>query len=138
MFDIDGVIRDVSKSYRFAIKETVNCLSGWEPKTEDIDNLKATGSWNNDWDLSHELIRQAQQQKKEGDQKVPSRKKIIEVFNNFYFGCNPINSSIKKWTGFINNETLLVDKNFFTGLMQKGIVYGFVSGAELPSARFVL
>ena len=80
LFDIDGVIRDVTKSYRSAIKETVHQLGKWRPKTEDIDNLKLKGIWNNDWDLSHELIKNSQQVK-DGLINLPSRKEIIKVFN---------------------------------------------------------
>ena len=136
MFDIDGVIRDVTKSSRFAIKETVQTLSGWRPRTEDIDNLKAKGCWNNDWDLSHELIKSTKEAKEES-LNIPSREKVVSIFNDFYFGCDPsIDSS--NWDGFINNEKLLVDKSFFDKLGEEGIIYGFVSGAETPSARFIL
>ena len=52
LFDIDGVIRDVTNSYRLAIQETVHFFSEWRPSIEDIDSIKSEGSWNNDWDLS--------------------------------------------------------------------------------------
>ena len=136
LFDIDGVIRDVTKSYRSAIKETVHQFGKWRPKTEDIDNLKLKGIWNNDWDLSHELIKNTQQVK-DGLIDLPSREEIIKVFNNFYFGCDP-NNCKSNWTGFINNENLLVDIQFFDKLTEKNISYGFVSGAERPSAKFIL
>ena len=57
LFDIDGVIRDVSESYRLAVKKTVYSFCGWEPSSLDIDNLKNEGIWNNDWDLTLELIK---------------------------------------------------------------------------------
>ena len=38
LFDIDGVIRDVSNSYRMAIKKTVNKFCGWTPSILDIDS----------------------------------------------------------------------------------------------------
>jgi len=41
LFDIDGVIRDVTNSYRLAIQETVNFFSGWRPSIEDIDSIKS-------------------------------------------------------------------------------------------------
>ena len=50
LFDIDGVIRDVSNSYRMAIQETVSFFCGWKPSIEDIDSIKSEGCWNNDWD----------------------------------------------------------------------------------------
>ena len=54
-----------------------------------------------------------------------------------YFGGDP-NKDSKSWSGFITNEELLVDKKFFDLLQRNGIIWGFVSGAESASARFVL
>ncbi len=136
LFDIDGVIRDVTNSYRKSILDTVFELSGWKPSIEDIDKLKSEGCWNNDWDLSMELIKRSPHLK-EGLFRYPSRNRVIERFNNFYFGCDPSESS-SRWKGYINNEILLVKKSFFKNLNNQGISYGFVSGAEEPSARFVL
>jgi len=54
VFDIDGVVRDVSGSYRRALADTVEHYTGGEyrPTSEDIDRLKAEGTWNNDWEGS--------------------------------------------------------------------------------------
>ena len=41
LFDIDGVIRDVSSSYRLAIQETVKKFCSWKPTFKQIDDLKA-------------------------------------------------------------------------------------------------
>ena len=136
LFDIDGVIRDVTNSYRLSIRDTVYRFSQWNPTIEDIDELKEEGCWNNDWDLSLELI------KRSGDRKgnkldIPSRKELIKVFNDFYFGCDP-NKKSHQWDGYINNERLLVDNLFFQKLNNQRISFGFVSGAEEPSARYVL
>ena len=57
LFDIDGVIRSVENSYRLSLKKTVFHFCGWEPSYQDIDNAKNEGIWNNDWDLSLELIK---------------------------------------------------------------------------------
>ena len=57
VFDIDGVIRDVSASYRRAIIETVHHFHGQRPEPAAIDGLKSEGSWNNDWQASLELLR---------------------------------------------------------------------------------
>ena len=102
----------------------------------DIDNAKNEGIWNNDWDLSLEFIKRFK--KKENlNFDIPTREDIIKCFEEFYFGGNPKNDS-KYWTGFINNEELLVDKKFFDFLEKNGIIWGFVSGAESASAKFVL
>ena len=136
LFDIDGVIRDVTNSYRLSVQKTVLKFCNWEPSTYDIDELKNEGIWNNDWDLSLELIKRFINKKKLS-LKPPSRDQVINNFEKLYFGCNPNEDNIK-WSGFINNEKLLVDKHFFDFLTLNKIKWGFVSGAELPSAKFIL
>jgi len=136
LFDIDGVIRSVENSYRLALRKTVYKFSGWEPSYLDIDNAKNEGIWNNDWDLSLELIKRFINKDNE-DLELPPREKIIKCFEKFYFGGDP-NEDSKNWSGFIINEELLVDKKFFELLEKNGIIWGFVSGAESASAKFVL
>ena len=136
LFDIDGVIRSVENSYRLSLKKTVYKFSGWEPSFMDIDNAKNEGIWNNDWDLSLEFIRRFK--KKENlNFKLPQREEIVKCFEEFYFGGDP-NKDSKYWSGFITNEELLVDKKFFDLLESNGIIWGFVSGAEPASAKFIL
>ncbi len=136
LFDIDGVIRSVEHSYRLSLKKTVYKFTGWEPSYLDIDNAKNEGIWNNDWDLSLEFIKRF---KKKGylNDEIPSREEIVKCFKGFYFGGDP-NKDSKYWSGFIKNEELLVDKKFFDLLESNGIIWGFVSGAESASAKFVL
>ena len=136
LFDIDGVIRSVENSYRLALKKTVYQFCGWEPSYKEIDNAKNEGIWNNDWDLSLELIKRYIKSKNL-KLEPPKRGSIISCFEDFYFGNNPNNNS-KDWTGFINNEELLVEKEFFISLSANGISWGFVSGAESASAKYVL
>tara|TARA_Y100001968_G_scaffold303131_1_gene317044 strand:- start:8974 stop:9771 length:798 start_codon:yes stop_codon:yes gene_type:complete len=136
LFDIDGVIRDVTNSYRMAIQETVSCFCGWKPSIQDIDSIKSEGCWNNDWDLSLEMINR-HLQNNNCSLLPPNRRTLIKCFEKFYFGGDPKHDS-SEWSGFIKNETLLVKKNFFDELSQQRIGWGFVSGAELASAKFVL
>jgi len=130
LFDIDGVIRDVAGSYRRALQETVHHYSGWRPTPAEIDALKSEGLWNNDWDASLELLR------RHGSD-APRRHALIEVFSGFYFGGDP-EGDPAEWQGFIGDEPLLVQRAFFDQLTSRGHRWGFVSGAEPPSARFVL
>jgi HAD superfamily phosphatase len=125
------VIRDVGGSYRKAIVETVHHYSGTRPHAESIDALKAEGCWNNDWEASLELLR------RQGEQELPAFEALVEVFNDFYFGGDP-GGDPAAWTGFIRNEPLLVESAFFAELSAANVRWGFVSGAEPPSARFVL
>ena len=136
LFDIDGVIRNVENSYRLSLQKTVFQFCGWEPSFEDIDNAKNEGIWNNDWDLSLELIKR-HLKKNNLNIKVPLRNEIIKCFERFYFGSND-NTDSNKWTGFIKNEQLMVNKKLFNELDRRGILWGFVSGAESASAKFIL
>lgn len=136
LFDIDGVIRDVENSYRLAVKKTVSQFCGWEPNNTEIDHLKSEGRWNNDWDASLELIKRYIQ-KEQLSIKPPDRENLINAFSKFYFGGDPYGDP-KHWEGFIKDEPLLVSKSFFEKLTHQNIGWGFVSGAEIPSAKFVL
>lgn len=141
MFDIDGVIRDVGGSYRRALAETVHhytaaCGAAWRPEPATIDALKAEGRWNNDWEASLELLRR-RGLGSPGHPPLPAFDALVEVFSGFYFGGDPAGDPAG-WRGFIGSEPLLVQPAFFEELSAAGLAWGFVSGAEPPSARFVL
>ncbi len=125
------MIRDVAGSYRRAIVETVRHFSGWAPEGAAIDALKGEGRWNNDWQASMELLR------RRGTDPLPPWDRLVAVFSDHYFGGDP-EGDPALWRGFIGSEPLLVDAPFFAALSGQGIAWGFVSGAEPPSARFVL
>ena len=55
LFDMDGVLADVSGSYRKAIVETARHFGG-EVTPEDVAAAKAEGNANNDWILTHRLL----------------------------------------------------------------------------------
>jgi HAD superfamily phosphatase len=132
LFDIDGVIRDVGGSYRRALSETVYHYSGYRPTAAEIDDLKGEGLWNNDWEASLELLR-----RRGTSSPLPTFDEIVTVFSEAYFGGDP-HGDPASWKGFIGNETLLVSPEFFNRLNDAGFAWGFVSGAEPPSCRFVL
>ena len=138
LFDLDGVIRDVSASYRRAIRATVQHFSGWSPEPAAIDALKSEGCWNNDWEASLELLRRHRLggagSSGEG---IPGLEQVAEVFSGYYFGGDP-SGPPAFWKGFIREETLLVGPDFFADLSEDAVAWGFVSGAEPPSARFLL
>lgn len=56
IFDMDGVLVDVSESYRAAIQETVEHFTGQSVARETIQDYKNQGGWNDDFALSHRLI----------------------------------------------------------------------------------
>lgn len=59
VFDMDGVLVDVTESYRETIARTVEHFTGASPTHESIQEVKNAGGWNDDWKLSHHLVREA-------------------------------------------------------------------------------
>ena len=56
-FDMDGVLIDTSKSYDQCIMETVSYFTKKSINTDNISELRSKGGFNNDWDLTQELIK---------------------------------------------------------------------------------
>lgn len=59
LLDMDGVLVDVRGSFRRAVAETVGQFTGAAPTPEAIQAMKDRGGFNNDWVLSHTMIRDA-------------------------------------------------------------------------------
>jgi HAD superfamily phosphatase len=56
VFDMDGVLVDVSESYRETIVRTVEHFTGAGITREQIQDYKNQGGFNDDWKLSHHVI----------------------------------------------------------------------------------
>lgn len=66
IFDMDGVLIDVSKSYRKTIQQTIHiyletCFGigknkNWRVTDEEVSLFKSVGGFNNDWDLTSGLL----------------------------------------------------------------------------------
>lgn len=139
VFDIDGVIRDVSHSYRRALADTVERFTEgqYRPAMEAIDTLKAEGRWNNDWEASQELIyRYFEQQGQPRSQLELDYGAVVAFFQSRYRGPNPDDPD--QWTGYICDEPLLLAATYLEALSQGQIAWGFFSGATRGSARYVL
>ncbi|WOD38155.1 TIGR01548 family HAD-type hydrolase [Nodosilinea sp. E11] len=139
VFDIDGVLRDVGNSYRRALADTVEEFTGgqYRPSSEDIDRLKGEGVWNNDWEGSQELVyRYFEGQGQRREAIALDYDQIVGFFQRRYRGPNPEDPD--QWTGYILQEPLLVDAEYFESLTRDRIAWGFFSGATRGSAHFVL
>jgi HAD superfamily phosphatase len=68
---------------------------------------------------------------------LPAFDTVVAAFSDHYFGGDPEGDPIL-WRGFIGQEPLLVGPEFFAALSAADILWGFVSGAEPPSVRYVL
>ncbi|WP_017653751.1 TIGR01548 family HAD-type hydrolase [Fortiea contorta] len=136
IFDIDGVIRDVSGSYRRALADTVEHFTNlaYRPTSLEIDQLKSEGTWNNDWEASQELIyRYFQTQGQSREQLQLEYQTIVAFFQSRYRGTDPEN-----WNGYICDEPLLLQPSYLEQLTQGAIAWGFFSGATRGSATYVL
>ena len=54
VFDMDGVLAEVTESYREAIVQTVEHFTGQRVTRDLIQEYKNQGGWNNDWALSQQ------------------------------------------------------------------------------------
>lgn len=139
VFDIDGVLRDVSGSYRRALADTVETFTAgsYRPTPEEIDQLKREGCWNNDWEASQELVlRYFENQGKQRQAISLDYGELVHFFQSRYRGPQPDNPD--HWTGYIADEPILAQQQYFDSLTAAGIAWGFFSGATRGSAAFIL
>jgi HAD superfamily hydrolase (TIGR01548 family) len=80
IFDMDGVLVDVTQSYRQAVIATVKHFTGAEITNTDIQARKNRGGANNDWDLALEMVRE-----RGGS---PAREEVVAVFQKISYGQN--------------------------------------------------
>jgi len=77
LLDLDGVLADVSQSYRAAIIATSGSF-GVKITAEDVAAAKVAGDANNDWDLTRRLLLRAGV--------TVSRREVIDRFQTIYRG----------------------------------------------------
>jgi len=80
VFDMDGVLVDVTESYREAIQQTVEHFTGRRVTGERIQDYKNQGGWNNDWDLSHHFIQGFGVEVPYGN--------VVDYFNEIFLGAD--------------------------------------------------
>lgn len=78
LFDMDGVLVNVSGSYRRAVQETVRAFTGTVVTPQDVQAYKDRGGYNNDWKLSHDMIRAADVD--------ASYAEVVRAFQQIYLG----------------------------------------------------
>ncbi len=98
IFDIDGVLVDVTGSYRQAIKQTAEFFTKKEVSLAEIQEYKNKGGFINDWNLTEAIIK--------GRGFNIDKEKIIEKFQQYY-------SELKK------NEKWILDKKILEELQKK-------------------
>ncbi len=136
VFDIDGVVRDVSGSYRRALADTVERFTqnAYRPTSQEIDILKSEGTWNNDWEASQELVyRYFETQGSLRSSIALNYPELVTFFQSKYRGTDS-----DHWTGYICDEPLLLEPAYLDSLTRSCIRWGFFSGATRASASYVL
>jgi HAD superfamily hydrolase (TIGR01548 family) len=92
VFDMDGVLVDVSQSYRETVRAAVRSFGGPDVSHERIQDYKNSGGWNNDWALTQKILA-------DSGIDVPYED-VVKEFNRIFFGENN--------DGLINRERWMV------------------------------
>jgi len=120
-FDMDGVLVDVSRSYRRAIEETVEQFTGRRILPGTIQRYKNVGGFNDDWKLTHAIITDT-------SMTVPLSR-VVDEFQRRYRGDN--------WDGFIAEEPPLIQTRTLAKLSQ-GRVMAIVTGRPEAEASWTV
>ena len=126
IFDIDGVLVDVSKSYREAIKRTVEKFRGTRATDQEIELIKRKPNSNNDWVVTYALATRYEGDLSKINRSDKNYLKMKEVFQNFYLN------------ELIDNEKILINKKYIYGLKKKGTLIGVVTSRPRYEALYVL
>ncbi|MFH1521306.1 MAG: histidinol-phosphate transaminase [Candidatus Micrarchaeota archaeon] len=125
IFDVDGVLVDVTQSYREAIKQTVKAIGGIEVSNKDIEKIKQKPNSNNDWDVCYALV-YGIDNLKSVDRSSKSYLELKEKFQEIYLG---------NLRGF---ETSLIDVTLLQKLVSDGYKLGIVTSRPRAEALYVL
>mgnify|MGYP000041232249 FL=1 len=117
IFDVDGVIVDVSQSYHYAIKYTAEHFLKREIPLQEVVNIKFSRGINNDWLATFEVIKEFG-----GEAKLED---IVEVFNQFYLSLR-------------DKERLILQRDFFERLKNLGYPLGIVTGRPREDMAYLL
>jgi HAD superfamily phosphatase len=103
VFDMDGVLTEVSESYREAIVQTVLHFTDRQITRDLIQEYKNQGGWNNDWALSQKIAADLGANVEYGD--------VVSAFNERFLGQNG--------DGLIRRERLFPEKGLLERLTSK-------------------
>jgi len=106
VFDLDGVVFDVSNSYRYAIKKTFEHFAGAPCTDFEMQEAKNLGGLSNDWDLTKYLLDKKGVKAEFSD--------IVPVFQSIFYDPSKTGSK-----GAIDNEKLVLGPEFFEALSKK-------------------
>ena len=115
VFDMDGVLVEVSESYRATIVETVKLFTGETIARELIQEYKNQGGWNNDWSLSQKICADLG--------KTIEYETVVARFNEIFFGDDqhPGLMQRERWLplpGLLERLHSRFDLGIFTGRLR--------------------
>ena len=122
LFDMDGVLVDVSGSYRTAIAETAETFTGKPVGSGTIQSFKNRGGFNDDWELTHAIVLDAGFDVDFGD--------VVDEFQRRYRGHS--------WNGLITKERPLFDTSIAHRLASAGLDLGVVTGRPAAEAHWTI
>ena len=123
LLDMDGVLAEVSKSYRASIVATCHNYGAKSVSADLIADYKAKGGCNNDWKLSLDLINNDSNGKK-----GLSLEEVTHTFEEFYQGT-------KEKPGLCDLESLIPDIKTLEELRKRSSKVGIVTGRPLKDCE---
>jgi HAD superfamily phosphatase len=115
VFDMDGVLVDVSESYRETIVRTVEHFTGVTIGRAQIQDYKNQGGFNDDWKLSHHIVTQ--------HGVAVDFNAVVDYFQGLFHGNNGSDGLIlrERWMardGLLDRLGARFDLAIFTGRMR--------------------
>ena len=80
VFDMDGVLAEVTESYREGVVKTVEHFTGQRIERELVQQYKNAGGWNNDWALSQRICADLGHR--------VEYETVVDYFNEIFLGRN--------------------------------------------------
>jgi HAD superfamily phosphatase len=130
IFDMDGVLVDVTESYRETIVRVVEHFTGNAITHPQIQDYKNEGGWNDDWKLSYHVIR--------GHGVEVEFQTVVDHFQKLFHGDGTNGMILReRWVardGLMDRLAGRFDFAIFTGRMRWEAEYTL--GRFVPSLRF--
>lgn len=123
LLDMDGVLAEVSESYRKSIVHTCHKYGATSITTDVISDWKVKGGCNNDWKLSLDLINSDP-----SGQNDLTLEEVTETFEEFYQGTDTTR-------GLCDLESLIPEKKILEELRRKSNGVGIVTGRPLKDCE---
>jgi HAD superfamily phosphatase len=122
LLDMDGVLAEVSKSYRASIIATCHEYGATSITFDTVAEWKARGGCNNDWKLSHDLINTDPNGKKD-----VTYEEVVETFEKYYQGEGDK-------PGLCDLETLIASKECLEELKKRCGAHGMAVVTGRPKS----